>query len=121
MRKTNVDPKTLGHDWPSLQDSLDKFWNLIEDKYEEEWRVEYNGDMILVVDGEFMEQILMENYAQAWLSFGTWAGGRNAEGESFLLDMPLHLMGEYIIKGVYNERQALVDGPRSYFFEPEGA
>jgi hypothetical protein len=115
MKKTYCVPAEFSND-AFFQAQLDKFWPFIENHYEEEWHVQANGDLILTVDGEFMEQVLMENYAEAWLKFGTFSGGRTAEGESFLLHMPTHLMGEYIIKGVYNASQRLVNGPREYFF-----
>jgi hypothetical protein len=105
------------------QEKLDAFWNLIEDKYEEDWHVEQNGDVTLEVDGEFLEEILHENYSVAYYAFGTWAGGRNAEGESFLLDMPLYLKGTYIIKGIYAPDLSYVKGDyqtRTYFFVQEG-
>lgn len=104
------------------QDKLDTFWNLIENHYEEDWRVDYNGDLILEVDGEFLEEILTENYSVAYYAFGTWAGGRNAEGESFLLGLPLYLKGTYIIKGVYNDKGHWIhttDQKREYFFIQE--
>jgi len=112
MRTTNVTPEETA----PRQEDLDVMWGFIENHYEEEWRVEANGDLTLEVDGELLEEILSDNYAEAWFKFGTWAGGRNAEGESFLLDMPLRLIGEYIIKGVYNANQRLVNGEREYFF-----
>lgn len=105
---------------PNAQEKLDAFWNLIENHYEEDWRVDANGDLILEVDGEFLEAILTENYSVAYYAFGTWAGGRNAEGESFLLDLPLYLMGTYTIKGVYLPDQRYVSGLRTYFFVQEG-
>jgi hypothetical protein len=121
MRKTELPEEvSIQYTTSLFQEKLDAFWNLIEDKYEDEWRMEYSGALNLRVDPEFLEQILFDNYAEAWLKFGAWAGGRTAEGENFLLDMPLNLCGLYSITGIYNERQALVDGPRSYYFEPEG-
>lgn len=102
-----------------FQRTLDAFWDMIEDKYEDEWRVEYSGAVNLVVDDAMLERILKDNYPAAWLKFGTFMGG-GKDGKKFLLQRPEGLKGLYSIEGIYNERQALVDGARSYFFEPEG-
>lgn len=115
--QTNI--KAAGNTY-NLSEKLDKFWPLIVDHYEEDWRVDVNGDLILEVDGEFLEEILRENYSVAYYAFGTWAGGRNTEGESFLLDLPLYLKGTYIIKGVYDDKQRFVNHARRYFFIQEG-
>jgi len=116
IRKTNVEPKTLGHDWGYLQTRLDHFWTLIENHYEEEWRVQANGDLTLTVDSDMLERVLKDNYAQSWLAFGTFNGGQTAEGKKFLLHRPENLIGEYVIKGVYDASQRLVNGERTYFF-----
>lgn len=116
IRKTDVEPKTLGHDWGYLQTRLDHFWTLIENDYEEEWRIAANGDLTLEVSSEMLEQILKDNYAQSWLAFGTYSGGKTAEGKKFLVNRPEQLIGTYIIKGVYDARQRLVNGERTYFF-----
>lgn len=101
------------------QAKLDAFWNLIEDKYEDEWRMEYSGAVNLVVDDALLERVLNDNIADAWYLFGSFKGG-DKDGKRFFLLRPEWLKGLYSITGIYNERQALVDGPRSYFFEPEG-
>jgi len=114
-RKTNVTPD----DWftqTSMQNSLNLFWNLIENHYEEEWHVQANGDLILMVDSDMLERVLTDNYAQAWLNWGTFRGGQTAEGKKFLLHRPENLIGEYVIKGVYDASQRLVNGERTYFF-----
>jgi hypothetical protein len=33
-----------------------------------------------------------------------------------MLHRPEHLQGDYIIRGIYNLSQRLVNGPREYFF-----
>lgn len=115
MRHTNTTPD----DWftrHSMQNSLDLFWSLIENHYEEEWRVESDGSLILTVDSGMLERVLFDNYAQAWLNWGTFAGGQTEEGKKFLLRRPENLIGEYVIKGVYDASQKLVNGERTYFF-----
>jgi len=89
-RKTETASKTS-------QYFLDTFWGLIEDHYEEEWRVQADGSMILTVDSDMFERVIQDNYAQ-------------------MLPRPENLIGEYIIKGVYDANQRLVDGDRTYFF-----
>ena len=115
-RKTDV---TKLEDWTAtwtFQEKLDKFWNLIEDMYEEEWRVQGDGSMILTVDSAMLERILKDNVATAWYAFGSFGGGQTEAGERFMIHRPEYLIGEYIIKGVYDASQRLVDGPREYFF-----
>ena len=121
MRHTELPEEVGDNSYLKLntQGKLDAFWNFIENHFEEDWKIAFNGDVILTVDDEFLEEILTANYAEAYLKFGTWRGGRNAEGESFLLDMPLYLRGTYIIKGIYNANQKFINGTRTYFFEPE--
>jgi hypothetical protein len=92
---------------------------LIEDKYEDEWVVEYSGATNLRVDDAMLERILKDNISVAWHTFGAFFGG-SKDGVRFFLSRPEILKGLYSITGIYNERQALVDGPRSYYFEPEG-
>lgn len=120
MRHTEL-PEEVGIQYTTslFQEKLDAFWNLIEDKYEDEWVVEYSGAINLRVDDAMLERILNDNVADAWYVFGAFKGG-NKDGKRFFLSRPENLKGLYSITGIYNERQALVDGPRSYFFEPEG-
>jgi len=119
MRHTELPEE--GFDWLksfTFQSDLDKFWDFIEDKYEDEWRVDYSGAMILTVDDNMLERILRDNYETAWLRFGTFRGGQTAEGRKFLLSRPEYLKGTWSITGVYSNHYTLVDGPRSYSFEP---
>lgn len=103
----------------TTQEKLDKFWELIENHYEDEWRVEYSGAVNLVVDDAMLERILSDNVAEAWYVFGSNRGGVDEHGHKCFTNRPEWLKGLYSITGIYNERQAYVGGPRSYFFEPE--
>lgn len=105
---------------PGWQGKMDAFWNLIENHYEEEWRVEISGAVVLVVDDAMLERVLSDNIAIAWEQYGAFKGGQDAEGRKFFLSRPEYLKGLWSIQGIYNDRQAYVGGERSYFFEPEG-
>lgn len=96
-RNTHVEPEEIND--PLLQAQLNKFWDLIEDKYEDEWRVEYSGAMTLLVDGPMLERIFTENFKETTLGYSE------------------ELKGLYSITGVYSNYYTLVDGPREYFFE----
>jgi hypothetical protein len=117
MKKTYCVPAALSND-AFFQGQLDKFWPFIENHYEEEWRVQANGDLILTVDDAMLERVLQDNYAEAWAKFGTYGGGMKPgpKFERFMLHRPEHLQGDYIIRGIYNLSQRLVNGPREYFF-----
>lgn len=116
-RKTEVTPESEYHKSSTFQEKLDAFWNLIEDMYEDEWRVEFSGALILRVDDEMLERVLADNVGTAWYKFGSFRGGQTEKGNRFFISRPEELKGLYSITGVYNERQALVDGPRFYMFE----
>ena len=122
MRHTTVTPEGT---FTSVraQENLDVMWNLIEDNYPEEWRLDSNGDVLLEVDDAMLERILMANYRLAYYEFGTYRGGQTPEGKRFLLRRPEHLKGTYIIKGIYTEDFQLVFSDykhREYFFVAEG-
>jgi len=119
MRHTELPEEANPYLKINTQGKLDAFWNLIEDMYEDEWRVEFSGAMSLVVDDAMLERVLSDNVATAWYTFGAFKGGQTKGGVKFFLHRPEYLKGLWSIEGVYNERMALVDGPRSYFFEPE--
>lgn len=119
MRHTELPEETNVY-FGFFQEMLDAFWSLIEDKYEDEWRMEYSGAINLRVDDAMLERILNDNVETAWYAFGAFKGGQDKTGRRFFLSRPETLKGLYSITGIYNERQALVDGPREYFFEPEG-
>jgi hypothetical protein len=101
-----------------IQSKLDIFWSLIEDKYEEEWRIDFSGAMVLRVDDAMLERILKDNVATAWYSFGAFYGGQREDGTRFFLSRPDYLLGLWSIEGVYSNHYTLVDGPRTYSFEP---
>ena len=117
MRHTETTPEGMN------QNKLDQFWTLIEDKYEEEWRVDSNGEVLLVVDDELLERILTDNVATAWYTFGAHKGGLTPEGQRYFLSRPEHLRGTYIIKGIYAPDLSYIPGDyakREYFFVQEG-
>lgn len=122
MRQTN----TTGTDYLKLstaQDKLDQFWTLIEDKYEEDWHVEQNGDVTLEVDDAMLERILTDNTAVAWYTFGAFRGGQKADGTRFYISRPEFLKGTYTIKGIYAPDLSFIKGDfqtRTYFFVQEG-
>jgi len=115
IRKTYAVPAALTIDW-DFQKQVSNFWDLIEPNFEEEWRVQANGDLILNVDDAMLERILSDNAARAWYDHGSFGGGRTVDGKRFYLRRPESLKGEYIIKGVYDANQRLINGPREYFF-----
>lgn len=102
-------------DSDSTQRNLDAFWNLIENHYEEDWHIEANGDLVFTVDSKVLENVLADNYATAWYKYGTFMGGEK-DGVKFLLNRPEWLIGTYVIKGVYDATQRLVNGARTYHF-----
>lgn len=119
MRHTETPEEGNPHfQLPTFQAQLDAFWSLIEDSYEEEWRVEISGAMVLVVDDAMLERILGDNVAIAWFQFGSNRGGVDKHGLASFSNRPEWLKGLWSIEGVYNAKQAYVGGPRSYHFEP---
>jgi len=85
--------------WDWFDKEMDKFWDLIEDKYEEEWRVEFNGTMSLQVTDALLQRIRRDNPEAA----------RDLYSDKFI--------GLWSIEGVYSNYYTLVDGPRTYSFE----
>jgi hypothetical protein len=121
MRKTETPEEATNAQFltlPSTQEHMDAFWELIENHYEDEWRVEISGAVVLVVDDEMLERILTDNTAIAWMKFGAFRGGDEG-GRRFFLRRPEYLKGLWAIEGIYNSKQAYVGGERTYFFEPE--
>lgn len=118
MRKTEV---TFWKGYEPAQDKLDTFWNLIEDKYEEDWRTDYNGDVVLEVDDAMLERILSDNISTAWYTFGAHKGGQTEDGTRFFLSRPEYLKGTYIIRGIYDTRGYMERTRREYRFVQEGA
>jgi hypothetical protein len=110
-RKTNTTDKVS-------QFELDKFWNWIEGMpvTDEMWKVEANGDMTIEVDEKTLIEILKDDLNKAWYDFDYYSVRENETGEHVYHGLPYELLGTYIIKGVYDANQRLVDGERTYFF-----
>lgn len=102
----------------TYQDLMDAFWELIENHYEDEWRVEIGGAMTLVVDDRMLERILNDNVAVAWFKFGSNKGGWDENDNRYFTSRPEWLLGLWSIEGVYSKNLAYVGGPRTYHFEP---
>ena len=118
---TTVGTDYLG--WSTGQEKLDKFWDLIEDNYEEAWHVDQTGDVTLEVDDALLERILSDNPSIAWYHYGAFRGGQKEDGTRFYLARPEFLKGTYIIKGIYAPDLSYVRGDyqkRTYFFVQEG-
>ena len=79
MRHTELPGETNVY-FGFFQEKLDAFWNLIEDKYEDEWRMEYSGAINLRVDDAMLERILNDNVETAWYAFGAFKGGQEQDG-----------------------------------------
>lgn len=120
MRKTEV-PEEDHEFYTSsvIQEKLDAFWNLIEEEYDEEWRVQFNGTCVLVVDDEMLERILHDNVAIAWFKFGSNRGGWDENDRRYFTSRPEYLKGLYSIEGIYNDKQTYIGGTRTYKFERE--
>lgn len=118
-RKTQITPDT-GHAIPS-EFELDKFWGWIEEtpQTDEMWRVEANGDMVLVVDEDVLTKILFDDQTKAYDDFGVFEERERETGAWVVHNLPYQLCGTYTIKGVYDANQKLVDGERTYFFSQE--
>jgi hypothetical protein len=103
----------------STREKLDAFWELIENHYEDEWRIEISGIVSLVVDDAMLERVLNDNIAVAWYTFGSNKGGWDENNRRYFTSRPEYLKGLWSIEGVYNHKMAYVGGPRTYAFEPE--
>jgi hypothetical protein len=114
-RKTYIDADEYSL---TLQEKLDKFWDWIEGMpvTDEMWKVEANGDMVLVVDEATMIEILEDDMGKAYEDFGPYHMTDRETGEDVIYGIPFYLLGTYTIKGVYDASQRLVDGERTYFF-----
>lgn len=118
MRHTEVTPEAEANN-SELQEKLDKFWSLIENDEELGWRVEISGAVSLLVDEDLLRSVLNENQVLAMEYFGSYEEHNPEERRYEWVHFPEDLIGLYSIEGIYNERQALVNGPRSYFFEQD--
>lgn len=116
MRHTTVGPEEVATD-VQLQARLDCLWDLIEDHYEEEWRVEYSGAVVLDMTEALLTRILRSDGDKALLCFGAYEE-HNPEYQKYeWVNFPDDLLGLYSIQGIYSNYYTRVDGPRSYFFE----
>ena len=116
MRHTEVTPEEVAND-AELQKRLDHFWNMIEDFYDEEWRVEFSGAVVLDLTEALLEKVLRDNPHSSRLYLGTYEEHNPEYRKYEWVNFPEDLIGLYSIEGIYNERQARVDGTRTYFFE----
>lgn len=123
MRHTEVPEEHRLTDYLTLsttQEKLDAFWNLIENNYEDEWRVTYSGAVVLVVDDAMLERVLHDNVAVAWFKFGSNLGGWDENNHRYFTSRPEWLKGLYTIEGIYApESMNYIGGERTYGFEPE--
>lgn len=119
-RTTKIAYRETGKTVPA-QNVFEAFWGWIEGTphTDEMWRVEANGDMVLVVDEETMIEILEDDMAKAYNDFDTFTTRDRETGENELHGLPYELCGTYTIRGVYDANQRLVDGERTYFFSTE--
>lgn len=114
IRHTETTPKDIS------QMQLELIWTSIETAYEEEWRIDANGDVTLTVDEDMLIRILDDNP-----SISATLGAleeHNPENEKWeWVGVPEHLFGTYTIKGVYDASQRFLwRGERTYFFVQEG-
>ena len=115
MRHTTVTPEGS-----VPQTQLDRFWDLIETNYAEDWRWDYDGSVLLEVDDAMLRRICADHPEAAELDFETYEM-HNPESERWeWVNLPEHLTGTYIIKGIYNAKQQRLDVQREYFFTQEG-
>lgn len=130
MRQTYCVPAAYSHS-SLYQPQLEAMWKLIEDHYEEDWRVDLNGDVLLVVDSDFLHRILEDcaSYSQeVWNDFEKTTGVReehNPEAQRWeWVNVPEHLQGTYYIRGIYRPEDmrlmAAALQKREYFFVQEG-
>jgi hypothetical protein len=117
MKKTYCVPAALSNNG-TFQHKVDKFWDWIEGRYQtdELWRVAANGDMILEVDEALLVKLLGDDGTKAYEDFDAYEEHSPEAAAWEWHDLPYDLLGTYIIKGVYDASQRLVDGERSYFF-----
>ena len=107
--------------WAAFDAKMDKFWDWIEGtpQTDEMWRVEANGDMVLVVNEDTLNEILNDDWAKAYEDFDAHREVESDTGETVIIGLPYELCGTYTIKGVYDANQRLVDGERTYYFSQE--
>lgn len=108
-RKTVTESKVNTRD-------LDYVWAVIEDGFEEDWRVEADGTLVFELTEERLEALTeWDSDFTEW--FECYEVYESDTGARYRENVPYHVQGFYRIKGVYNASQRLVDGERTYFFE----
>lgn len=119
-RKTNLTTQVGIAPFPS-QRELDTFWNWIDGTpaTDELWKVEANGDMVLVVDEETLTSILFEDETKAYEDFEVFEEREADTGAWVVHNLPYELLGTYTVRGVYNAKQELVTEDVTYFFSQE--
>lgn len=121
MRKTNVaiqDSYTMS---AAFQYNSEKFWDWIEGMpfTDEDWKVDANGDMVLVVTEEYLTKLLLDDENKAYDAYGIWEERESDTGAWVVHNLPEYLCGTYRIKGVYNDKQELIDGERTYWYSTD--
>lgn len=117
MRETTVTPAEAGY---KHQQQLDDMWTLIENNYDEDWRVEANGALTLTVDYEMMSRVLSD-HPQIVLEAFKAKEDHNPEYQKWeWVNFPEHLLGTYVITGVYDANQRFINHARRYYFVQEG-
>ena len=119
IRTTHVTYQQTGMAVPN-QAQFDTFWNWLESSaVEEMWSVDSTGAMSVTVNEETMIEILEDDMAKAYNDFDCYSIQDRETGENELYGLPYELCGTYTIVGVYNWKQELVDGERTYYFSQE--
>jgi hypothetical protein len=100
---------------------FDKLWNWIEGMpfTDEDWKVDANGDMVLVVTEEYLTKLLFDDENKAYEDFNVWEERESDTGAYVVHNLPDYLCGTYRIRGVYNDKQELIDGERTYFYSTD--
>jgi hypothetical protein len=99
---------------------LDAFWYLIEDKFDEDWRVASNGDVILEVDEDMLIRILDSAPTVALMEFGAYEDHSPEHERYEWYNLPEDLLGTYTIQGIYAPDLSFIKGDyqtRTYYFE----
>jgi hypothetical protein len=115
MRTTHIKDRQVGQTSPRQAD-LNAMWDLIENHFEEEWRVNLDGSVQLTVDNTMLERVMNDNSVLAFRLFGAVEEHDEEERKYVWLNLPEYLIGTYIIKGIYDANQRLVNGERAYSF-----
>jgi hypothetical protein len=100
---------------------FDKLWNWIEGMpfTDEDWKVDANGDMVLVVTEEYLTKLLVDDENKASDHSPVRDERESDTGAYVVHNLPDYLCGTYRIRGVYNDKQELIDGERTYFYSTD--